>query len=197
MNTLRISLSVAAALALSGCAGFSPDAGVGLTQNIARDELGKDVIKITSDDNALGVDFRVADLLRRPLSPDSAVQIAILRNRGLQAAFNDLGVSEATYVQATLPPTPRISLTRLIGNGGLEIERQIVASLLELATLPARKAVAESRFKAAQYRAADTMLRLAAESRRQYYRTVAANQSVGALQGALGTAEAEIGRAHV
>ena len=34
-------------------------------------------------------------LLRRPLSAEAAVEVAFLRNKSLQAAYNDLGVSEA------------------------------------------------------------------------------------------------------
>lgn len=176
-------------LALGGCASFSPDAGVGVARNVAFAELNKDVVKITSESEATTAQARVEQLLRRPLTPDSAVQIALLKNRGLQAAFNDLGVSEAQFVQATLPPVPRLSLTRSGGDFSLEIERQIVVSLFQLITLPARAAIAQRRFQAAQYRAAEAVLRLAGEARRQYYRTVAANQSVGFLEQALATAE--------
>src|SRR5919108_523223 len=55
--------------------------------------------------------------------------------------------------------------------------------------LPLRAAVAEQRFRAAQFRTAEAVLRLAAETRRQYYRTVAANQQVAFMQQALATAE--------
>lgn len=104
------------------------------------------------------------------------MQVALLKNRGLQAAFNDLGVSEAQYVQATLPPLPRFTLSRLAGSLELEIERQMLIGLFELATLPARAATAKQRFQAAQFRTAEAVLRLALETRRQYFRTVAANQ---------------------
>jgi outer membrane protein TolC len=176
-------------LFLGGCASFSPDAGLSVAQNVASSELNKDVVKVTDDAQALSVQDRVEALLRRSLTPDSAVQVALLKNRGLQAAFNDLGVAEAVYVQATLPPAPKISLSRLAGSMELEIERQIILGLFELATLPQRTAVAERRFRAAQFRTAEAVLRLAAETRRQYYRTIAANQQVGFLQEALGAAE--------
>lgn len=174
---------------LGGCASFSPDAGLSTAQSYASVELNKDIVKITDEGVATSAQARVDQLLRRPLTPDSAVQIALLKNRGLQAAFNDLGVSEAQFVAATLPPVPRLSLTRSGGDFSLEIERQIVVSLFQLVTLPARTAIAQRRFQSAQYRAAEAVLRLAAEARRQYYRTVAANQTVAFLQQALATAE--------
>ena len=186
---LRLLGGVAASLMLAGCVSFSPDAGIAPAQTVAYTELDKDVVKVTSEAEAVGIQQRVEELLRRPLTPDSAVQIALLKNRGLQAAFNELGVSEADYVQASLPPSPTVSLARLGGSLELEIERQILIGLFELATLPARTAIAEQRFRAAQFRTAEAVLRLAAETRRQYYRAIAANQQVAFMQQALGTAE--------
>ena len=177
------------ALTLGGCASFTPDAGLGPAQSVAFTELGKDISKTTNEAEAIGTQARVEQLLRRPLTPESAVQVALLKNRGLQASFNDLGVSEAQFVQATLPPVPRLSLESTSGDLSLEVTRQIVVSLFQLATLPARTAVARSRFQSAQYRAAEAVVRLAAEAQRQYYRTIAANQSVGFLEQALASAE--------
>jgi outer membrane protein TolC len=186
---LRLFGGVAASLMLAGCVSFSPDAGLAPAQTVAYTELGKDVVKITSEAEAVGIQQRVEGLLKRPLTPDSAVQIALLKNRGLQAAFNELGVSEADYVQTSLPPSPTVSLSRLGSSLELEIERQILIGLFELATLPARTAVAEQRFRGAQFRTAEAVLRLAAETRREYYRAIAANQQVAFMQQALGTAE--------
>ena len=172
-------------LSLSGCATFSADAGLSVAQATASAELAKSITKVTTDAEAATVRSQVERLARSSLTPDSAVQIALLNNRGLQAAFNDLGKSEADFVRATLPPTPRFSYARLTGPGELDVTYQVVGSLFELATLPARQAIAEKRFRAAQYRAAEEVLRLAAEARRQYFRTVAANQTVGFLEQAI------------
>ena len=150
------------ALLLGGCASFSPNAGLGPAVTVARTELGTDVAKTTAEGEAFGAQMRVETLLRRPLTPDTAVQVALLKNRGLQASFNDLGVSEAQFVQATLPPVPRLSLSYESGNLSIEATRAVVASLLELVTLPTRSAVAELRFRSARYRAAEAVVRLAA-----------------------------------
>jgi outer membrane protein TolC len=186
---LLVSGVAASALLLAGCVSFSPDAGLSIAQTVAYSELSKDVVKVSTEAEAASVQARAEEILRRPLTPDAAVQVALLKNRGLQAAFNDLGVAEAVYVQATLPPAPRFALSRLAGSMELELERQIIIGLFELLTLPQRAAVAESRFRAAQFRTAEAVLRLAAEARRQYYRTIAANQQVGFLQQALAAAE--------
>ena len=107
------------------------------------------------------------------------MQIALLNNRGLQAAYNELGIAEAVRVQQSLPPNPTISITRITSSAEMEIDRQIVANILALATLPARSEIAADRFRQAQLVAALETLRVAAEARRAFYRAVAAQELVG------------------
>ena len=177
-------------LAMAGCASFSPDGGMGAVQSIATAELGKAVSKVSGEAEAAIARREVARLLKGPLTPESVVQVALLNNRGLQASFHDLGTSETEFVQATLPPVPRFTYARLTGPGELDVTYAVVASLFDLATLPARRGIAERRYRTAQYRTAEQVLRLAAEARRQYFRSVAANQSVTFLEQALATADA-------
>ena len=48
----------------------------------------------------------VQTLLRRQLSANNAVQIALLNNRALQAKFEEIGISQADLVQAGLLSNP-------------------------------------------------------------------------------------------
>jgi outer membrane protein TolC len=176
-------------VALGGCATFTPDGGMSTVAEAARADLGKDVIKVSDDTAATDAEARTRQLLKKPLSGDGAVQVALLSNKGLQAAYNDLGISEAQFVQASLPPNPGFTAYRLGGDFELEIERRIVADLLALATLPTRKEIAETKFQAAQLHAVAATLKLAAATRRQYIRAVAANQQVGYLASAKASAE--------
>jgi outer membrane protein TolC len=176
-------------LALSGCATFSPDGGMTVVANVAGQTLQKDVISIRTEDDAEEVRNAVQRLLRRSLTVDMAVQIALLNNRGLQASYNELALAEADMAQESLPPNPTFSIFRIAGNGTLEAERQIVGNILALSTLPFRSEIARQRFRQAQLRAAEATLRLAAEVRRTYFRAVAANELVGLLTDAKSTAE--------
>ncbi|MBA4133037.1 copper resistance protein [Methylocystis sp. MitZ-2018] len=193
---LRTGFALACAAVLSACAGFSPDGGMSVVADIAGRELDKDAIAIRTPQDATSVRARVEHLLERPLSADSAVQIALLTNRGLQAAYNELGVAEAVLVQASLPPNPSFSFSRIAGPLESALEARIAANILALATLPARAEIAADRFHQAQLRAAEETLRLAAEARRNYYRAVAALELVGFLTQANSSAEAaaKIGR---
>jgi outer membrane protein TolC len=183
-------LSLLAAALLSGCASFSPDGGMSVVSSIAGGELRKEVVAIRTPEEAVAARARMAHLLRGRVSADRAVQIALLNNRGLQAAYNALGLAEAEMVQASLPPNPTFSIERLSSPLELEIERRIVANILSLATLPARAEIAADRFHQSQLRAAEETLRIALEARRAYYRAVAARQSVSLLTEAKSTAEA-------
>jgi outer membrane protein TolC len=186
---LRLSAALAAATLLAGCAAFSPDGGMDLVGDVAKHELGKDVVAIRSADDADAVRVAVQRLPGRPLSADAAVQVALLNNRGLQAAYNELMLAEAEVVESSLPPNPRISYSRIAGAVELEIERRVVGDILALVTLPARSEIALVRFRQAQLRAALETLRVAASTRRAYYRAVAAQELVGFLAQAQSAAE--------
>lgn len=178
---LFVPISVMTALALSGCQTLAPDAGMQAVADIAGRELRKDIVALRTADDAAAARSEVSRLLKRPLTADSAVQIALLNNRGLQAAYNELGLAEARRLEAGLPPNPTFSVSRLSSVAELEIEKKIVANILALATLPLRTEIAADRFRQAQLDAARETLSVAAEARRSFYRAVSARQSVSLL----------------
>jgi outer membrane protein TolC len=177
------------ATTLAGCASFSPDAGMSAVNSIVGRELRSDALKVSTDEESAAARARVLRLLRSTLSPDAAVRVALLNNKGLQANYNELGIAEAVMVEASLPPNPTFSLSPISTPVELDIEARIVADVLALVTLPARTEIATERFRQAQLRAAAETLRLGAETRRSYYRAVAGLQLVVALTQATSAAE--------
>ena len=184
------SLLLGSIVGLSGCASFSPDGGMTLVSDLASRSIGKDTVFVRSADDAIEAGAKVQRLLSRPLTADAAVQVALLNNKGLQAAYNELALAETDLVQQSLPPNPTFSVLRISGNGASEIERQVVGDILALATLPFRSDIARDRFHQAQLKAALQTLRLAAEVRRAHVQAVAANAIVHLLTEATSTAEA-------
>ena len=181
---------------LAGCASFSPDggmSGVSLASGVA---LPREAAALRTPEDAEAAHARVRTLLAKPLNASSAVQVALLNNRDLQAAYNTLGLSEAAFVQASLPPNPTFSLSRVAGGGGFEIETRIVVSILNLATLPARREIAEGRFRQAQMQASLDTLRVATEARRSFHRAVASKALAGFLEqaGETGANAAELSK---
>jgi outer membrane protein TolC len=187
-----VAVTFLVATLLSGCASFSGDQGMDVVSGITKSSLKMDVAALSTDDDFAAADRTAASLLRRPLSADTAVQIALLNNRELQAAYNELGIAEVARVRASMPANPRFSLSRIAGGGAFEFEAQIVANILSLATLPARADVASDRFRQAQLRAVEATLRTAFEARRAFYDAAASRQLVGFLAQAQSSAGAAV-----
>jgi outer membrane protein TolC len=178
------------ALALGGCASLSPDQGMGPVQALALSTANTDLVKVKSEEDAAEVKNRVTALLHKPLTMESAVQIALLNNRGLQAAYNELGITQAQLARATLPPNPSLSYSLLSASNDLDIERQVAINVLAILTLPWRTDIARLEFCAAQLKAMNETLKVASETRRAFIRAVAAAQIVIFLEKAQLSAEA-------
>jgi outer membrane protein TolC len=186
---MRVAAIAATAALLSACRTFSPDGGMDTVAAVAGTGLAKDVVQVRSADDAAAVHTRVTRLLHRPLSADAAVQIALLNNLGLQAAYNQLGIAEALAVKASRPPALSVSFSDISTPVELDIERKVIGSLLSLLTMPARTRIAADQFAQAEFRAAEETLRVAAETRRAYVRAVAAREIAAALGEAKENAE--------
>jgi hypothetical protein len=181
---------VGCAILLGGCKTFSPDGGMGPVAAIIGGTLNKDVVAVRTPEDDILARGVVESLLKRPLTADAAVQVALLDNRGLQAAYNELGIAEAVMIANSRPPAPTFSISNVSTALELDIERQIVVTILGLVTQPARSRIAADRFAQAQLQAALETLRVAAETRRAYYRAVSASEAVAALTQFKSAAEA-------
>ena len=98
---------------LAGCASLSPDAGFTEVEQAVAQRSGAETRWVRSDEAAGSVRARVKELLAKPIGPQEAVQIALLNNPGLQAAYADVGIAEADLVQASRWRGPRLSFARL------------------------------------------------------------------------------------
>lgn len=186
----RFGTVVALVLSLSACASFSGDGGMTPVAGRVAADIAKDAVKIAGEDDARRARERVAALLAEPLTADVAAQVALLNNRGLQASYNTLGIAEAAFVESSLPRNPTFSIERITGAGVISMEMRLAGDLLALATLPVRRDIGESQFRAAQYRAVEATLRMAAEARRAFHRAVAAAAITRYLERALVAADA-------
>lgn len=165
-------------LLLSGCATFSADGGFDKVNAVARERLGTDVVWQRSAEARDSAEQRVSELLRAPLTADSAVQIALLNNRGLQARFAELGIVEADVVQAGRLWNPVFAAAGWRNQEGLESLLSIESSLLGLLLTPNAVKFETMRFDYARLNAAKAVLELADETRKAYYDAVAEQQLV-------------------
>ncbi|RJF99992.1 TolC family protein [Noviherbaspirillum saxi] len=139
-------------------------------------------VNITSD--------AVTALLAKPLTPDTAVQIALQNNKGFQASLAELGVAEADLVQAGRLRNPSFSFGRMRGGEDVEIERSVMFDLIGLLTIPIRSGIEQRRFEQAKLQTASQAVQLAADTRRAYFNAVAAQQTAQYMEQVQAAADA-------
>ncbi|MFY1021139.1 TolC family protein [Ectopseudomonas khazarica] len=175
---------------LAGCASFSEDGGFDAVQQGAERQLDKQVLWARDDAGRRQIEARVGELLAEPLNLDAAVQLALLNNRGLQAAFDELGIGEAERVQAGRLPNPGFSYGRLEKGREVEYERGLHLNLARLIALPMTSRLEGRRFEQLQRRTSLAVVELASETRKAWYQAVAAEEGLVYARQVLEAAEA-------
>jgi outer membrane protein, heavy metal efflux system len=125
---------------------------------------GTDLDKEASD--------KLSSLLKRKLTADDVVQIALLNNRDLQAVYSDLGVAQADLVQAGLLSNPIFDAAVLFpvsGSGKPDLELGAAMNFLNIFYIPLRKRIAAARFEEAKNSVAGSVLDFAARVRSAFY----------------------------
>lgn len=178
----KLAALISLPLILGGCASFSTDGGFSTVEQVAKDRLGKEVTWQRSDNATDAAAQRVKELLASPLTVDDAVQVALLNNRGLQASFYELGISESDFVQAGRLPNPGFSFSRTRQGSEIEIDRSLSFNIAHLLTMPLTRQMEQRRFEQTKREVTMQMLSLAAETRKAYYMAVAADQTMLYMQ---------------
>lgn len=167
-----------AALALAGCATFSPDGGSDAVRSLTLARTGQEPTWARSSGARKVVAARVAELLRSPLTAETVAQVALLNNPGLQAGLHELGIAEADLVQAGRLRNPTFDFTNLRGGGVAEIDRGVVFDVLALLTMPLKVELEQRRFARTQIQLARQAVAVALQARRAWVTAVASSQMV-------------------
>ena len=177
-------------LLLAGCASLSPDAGFSGVEQTVKERTGADTKWSRSEDDANSIRSRVKELLSKPVGPSEAVQIALLNNPGLQASYAEVGIAEASLVQASRWRGPTFSFARLRRGNEIENERSVFFDVLGLLTIPLSTKVEGTRLQATQHRAAGEALRVALDTRKAWFQAVAAQETARYMNQVKDSAEA-------
>ena len=175
LSLAQLPLAILLAAGLTGCAQLSPDGGMNEVSAMTRERVGLAVQRESAPTRAAARE-RIGTLLSAPLTPESAVEVALLNNPTLQAEFARLGTSEAQWVQAGRLRNPGFHFSRLRAGTDIEIERSFGIDLLGLLTMPKRIELATHSFDAAKLSAAGAAVRLAHDTRMAWFEAVAALQ---------------------
>ena len=155
-------------LFFSGCTSMTLDAGF---DDIKATVEQRSALQI-SWNNGTELDKEASEklhsLLKRKLTADDAVQIALLNNRDLQAIYSDLGVAQADLVQAGLLGNPIFDAAVMFpvsGGGQPDLELGAAMNFLNIFYIPLRKRVAAARFEEVKTRVAGSVLDFAGRVR--------------------------------
>ncbi len=141
------------------------------------------------------LDAAVKQLLANELTPDSAVQIALLHNRSLRATFEEIGISQADLLQASLPRNPQFFASFRFPNrppSAADTEFSIAGDIMDLLLLPVRKRVAGLQFEQAKARVSHEILQVVAAVKEALYTVQARQQLVERLQAIVEVNEAGV-----
>jgi outer membrane protein, heavy metal efflux system len=163
-------------LLLSGCA-VKPQADYRQAAGLISERTGSAEVYDPQGD-AL-VQEKVDRLLADGLTVDEAVTVALLNNRGFQAAFRNIGVSRADLVQSGLFANPSVSLLAKLPEGGgrADVEFNLVQDLVDLWQIPVRKKIAKAELEATILDVAGMAIDLAAEVRTAAYQVIMLRQA--------------------
>lgn len=172
------SILPAVAVIASGCS--TPKASLDHVQATVAERTGKRVHWNRGGTEDAQIERGVQTLLGRELTAESAVQIALLNSRDLQARFEEIGIAQADLIEAGLPSNPNFAASFRFPNrppSGTNIEYSIAQNFLDLLVLPLRKRIAAAQLAQTETRVADAVLKLAAEVKNAFY-TVQARQQL-------------------
>ncbi len=202
MRCLKRSLYFTAPLVLGACVGAVPgiytDTKAGFETVSAQSSaaIGKRTAFAQTQAENEALKRQVQSMVKgKRIGADTAVQAALYNNKGLQAAYANVGLSAAEAWQESTPQNPVVSIG-LLGIGAPElgayraIEGLFRANILDAATRKQRIAIADAAFQQAQQAAVNDTLALANQTRVAWINAVAAFETVSYLTQAKRTSDA-------
>lgn len=173
-------LSAALVIATSACAHLPARGGLDETKRAVAARTPFEVPWHARSPNDSLIDARLRRVLLGEVSVDTAVQVALLRNRALQATLEDLGIAKADVWQASLLSNPIASgdVLDARGPGRPVLVGSLVLPFVEALQRPLRMRVAASALAATEFRVADAVIDLVARVRVAYADAQATRQQL-------------------
>ena len=192
MSIIKLILLGVLPLAFAGCTSTNPKAAFDDVGNTVNARTGAHVAWMR-DGEGKELAGAVATLLETNLNAQSAVAVALLNNRSLQAEFEEIGISQAELAQASRLKNPVIAGSWRLPDrppGVANVEYSAAGDFLDLLLLPARKKIAARALEQTKLRVAHEVLRLASEVQSAFYTLQAREQFVKRLSGTVEINEA-------
>ena len=170
-------------LFVSACATVNPRPDYDRTAQLITQATGQKPV-YHPDDEAV-VKTTVEALLADGVTAQEAVQLCLVNNPTLQAAFLNAGIARAEVVQSGLfsNPTLGFSLRFPDGGGPTSFEASLAQNIAELWQIPVRKRTAERSLEQALLALARDVSTTALATKAAYYRAVRTDREIEVIQG--------------
>lgn len=132
----------------AGCAKVQPETDFGRASDIAQARHGMRPVWVQTSEDEAFVKSEVQSILARGVTMRDAVRLTLINNPGVQARFEEIGVSKADLVQAGLPRNPSVGALfgfPLFSGGPLaSLAAQAMISISDLSEIKDRTAKAQA-----------------------------------------------------
>jgi cobalt-zinc-cadmium efflux system outer membrane protein len=176
---------VSALLVLSGCVSVDPRPAFDDAQGKVAARTGQESRWLRTSAEAEAVRGSIREVLKHELTADDAVQVALLNNRALQAAYEELGIAQADLAQAALVSNPSLSIDVGFPDHAAApttVGGSLIQDFLSVLVQPLRKKIGAAQLEQAKLRVGDAMLEHAARTKAAFYTLQARRQLVARLE---------------
>jgi outer membrane protein TolC len=166
------------ATVLGGCASVSVQRNASETSAFADAEFGVATAVNATPASKVAAETRAREILASPLTAQGALELALRYSPSFQGLLAESAAASAAATQSGRLPNPIFEWERLAADHGVEIERALRISLLDVLLLPRRARLADLQQAQHRLRSAGDVVRTATEVRQAWVDAVAAVQSV-------------------
>lgn len=164
----EIFVSITIIFLFSGCSTVSQRDAFGSMNQMTKAKGSGELTWIKSEKDAEDVRTRVDNLLKEPLSQESAVRIALINNRALQQTYENIGIAQSDLVQAGLMTNPLLGYS--VGHGGGVSTSGVTIELafLDLLWIPLRRELGGLALEETKLSVGDEVLRIVRDTKKSY-----------------------------
>ena len=190
MRTPRLLLAALAASLVAGCASVDIDQALAET-NASAGEFTQGSLELSRTPQQAQSRRRLAQqLLAEPLTMDGSVRLALANSPAMQALIAQGWADMAAADQQGRVANPVFTFERARLGSEVELQRLLSFGLLDLITLPQRRAVADNRIAQERIRLTGSVVEQVARVRHAWVQAVAAKQKLAYAEQVKDAAEA-------
>lgn len=167
---------VSACSLVCGCIAVNPESDYTRARQTIMETTGSG--SVFEPEDASAVEAAVDERMKGGITLDEAVEICLLNNPSLQAAFLNVGIARADLVQSGLLSNPTLALSIAFPEGGgrSNIQATFAQSIVELWQIPVRKRAASRALDASILDLARQAAQTAIDTKSAYLSAIAAEQ---------------------